>query len=240
MLATRADELKAKIDDLTRRKRIRGHVQAFATRATQLEGPAERLDALARTFAVFRAHGLEVALAGAHLSGLQQQLHQLREAYAADRTSIVRPDGELRFTLWQPLKDLPDQVESALRAAWERHVATQVPEPREELLAVMERVPGFGQQVASIRALHNEAKRLSQILPASPDAFPEITRIAGALHTGWGELSGDGLPAEVLDFLRAATTGGASRVQFTLVVERWLETHELMPRVRITLGGARP
>jgi len=238
MLTSRADQLRARIDDLVDRKRLRNYVQPFRTRAEALQAPADRLGRLMRVLTAFRARGIRVPLDADMAAALREHVRTLRERYTADRASIVSPDGELRFAFWQPLEAYPDQVEAALMAAWTAHVEAQLPPHQPGLLEVMARVPGFGAQVATIARFYADAATLARTLP-DDESFTALDGIAAGLQRAWSELSGPGIPDEVLTFLRAATTGGAPRVNFTAAVERWLVEHGLMANVRIALVAVR-
>jgi hypothetical protein len=147
----------------------------------------------------------------------------------------MQTDEHLRFTFWNPLREFPKEVDSALRTAWVTFVTDRLPTGRDDLLTVLARIPSFAQQIAVIRQGKLEATRLQQALPQSEEVFAELEALAARLRQAWDQLQAQELSESVLTFLRAALAGTATLQLVTPEVRAWLERQGLLHTFKVVL-----
>ncbi|MGQ4807023.1 hypothetical protein NKDENANG_00361 [Candidatus Entotheonellaceae bacterium PAL068K] len=234
MLIDQSTQLASKIRHLEALRRNASHAQGFRTRADQLSGPAERLLVLVRVLEVFRQRGIPVDLPAEKAAKLITHVRALARRYEQDPASIIQPD-ELRFTFWNPLGAFPKEVDSALRDAWVSFVTALLPTGRDDLLAVLARIPSFAKQVEVIRQGKLNATRLQQDLPQSKEVFAELETLAARLRQEWDQLQDGEISESVLTFLRAASTGAATLQLVTPEVRTWIERHGLLQAFKVVL-----
>lgn len=235
MLIDQSTQLASKIRQLEDLRRNASHVQGFRTRADQLSGPADALLGLVRVLEVFRQRGIPVDLPVEKAAKLLPHVRALSQKYEEDPASIIQTDAQLRFTFWNPLREFPREVESALRVAWVSFVTDLLPTGRDDLLAVLARIPSFATQVSVIRQGKLDATRLQQALPQSDQVFTELDTLATRLRQAWNQLQAQEMPESVLIFLRAASTGTATLQLVTPEVRTWLEQHGLLHAFKVVL-----
>jgi hypothetical protein len=235
MLIDQSAQLASKIRQLEALRRNTSHAQGFRTRAGQLSGPADALLVLVRVLEVFRQKGIAVDLPVEKAARLLTHVRTLSRQYEEDPASIMQTDEHLRFTFWNPLRDFPKEVDSALRTAWAGFVTDRLPTGRDDLLTVLARIPSFAQQIAVIRQGKLEATRLQQALPQSEEVFAELEALATRLRQAWAQLQAQELPESVLTFLRAALVGTATLQLVTPEVRTWLERQGLLHAFKVVL-----
>lgn len=237
MLIARLDQMTQEIDKLRELKQQEGIAKAFGTRAEQLQTPSIQLDGLASIAQEFQRRGIAIPLDQAQSNALAlftKQLRLITDAYREDPQSIVAAT-EQRYTFWEPLKTLPNQVRDAILQGWSAYVESMLPMQQSDLLQTLEQLPGFRTHVAQIRQLNNEADRLRGRLPQSADEIDRIAAIAAELKRAWAQLPTEGIPGDVRDFLTAAVAGNAQVAQLTGTVMEWLRKNNLVDSVRISL-----
>src|SRR5437870_3984933 len=145
MLIARLDQLTQKIDALRELKQQAGNAQAFGTRAKQLYNPSIQLDGLASIAQELQRRGIAISFDQNQLAAFAAFTRQLRliiEVYRSDPQSIIAT-AEQRYTFWEPLKTLPNQVRDALQQAWSEYVDTILPMQQLDLLQTLGQLPGF-------------------------------------------------------------------------------------------------
>lgn len=240
LLIDRARALRTDIAGVKKLEETSKYAELFRTRADALQGPLDELEGLVIILGEFRRRGISVALEHGVASALKQHAVQLAERYRDAPESITASAPELRFGFWQALERLPETLEAALRAAWVAHVDGALPATHDATLKALERVPGFGAQVAEIRRLYRAAAVLKEAIPADESALERAAEIGAGLRTAWRDLHGEGLPEGVREFLAEANDWRATLAHLTPTVVAWLEVNGLADLVRISLGAAAP
>lgn len=238
MLTDNANQTKDQIEDLRRLREIARQAQAFASRADQLGAPIAPLRMFVNLLAEFQKRNVPVDLGDtvSQARSLRLRVNTLRQTFQQDPPSILDAAPELRYAFWEPLAELPQRIREKLNRAWERYVDATLPPTQEDLLSTLEAVPGFQPRVATIRQLYRSGQTCRARLPRSSADFGEVERIAADLTRAWRELAGDGIPEEVLAFLRVACAGPGARIdQLTQQVRDWLDHYQLTSLARITL-----
>jgi hypothetical protein len=235
MLIQRSDEVRTEIAALARLRRIAQEAEGYRTRATQLREPLQALEFHIILLEEFRRRGLEVAFDTAEVGMLKGQIAQLAAAYHADPASILPSAGKSKYTLWEPLRELPGKLASALMATWSGYVRSRLPVEHGQLLASLEHIPSFSGQVGEIRRLYREAEIIQSRLPRGPSEIDAVARIEQALTAAWQCLQGEGIPNSVVEFLQLAATGQATLRHVSAEVADWVARHGLQDTFRVGL-----
>jgi len=234
MLITRLDQVTQEITELGELKLLARDAQAFHTRATQLHEISMRIEIVVSIAQEFQRRGIAVQFDRSRLTSISKQLSLIFAAYREDPQSIVAAT-EQRYTFWEPLKTLPNEIHAALLQAWSEYVRSVLPRQQTELLETLGKVPGFNERIKQITRLDREAALLGRQLPQTPEEIDRIAAIASELKTTWAQLPTEGIPADVRDFLTAAVEGNARLAQLTGPVVEWLQFNNLVDSVRISL-----
>lgn len=257
LLVPRAADLRQRIDQLEQRRKWGDHGLRFKTRADELERAAVALAVWVTVLERFRFHAVRFTTPLTDAAPLRKFAAQVAAKFSANPESIVAPDPMLKKTFWDPLAALPKQLSTAMEGAWVASVQDVTPASQAELLDVLGLLPGFREQVAHIRGLYRELERLggSQTLRAIVEAqmtvegetelvdaidhlLAQPPRLVAEITTALRELTGDGIPDEVLVFLRQATVPpGAHYAQVTPITLTWLNKHDLVGALRVRLGS---
>jgi hypothetical protein len=234
VLIARLDQVTQEITKLRELRQQADNAQAFGTRAKLLKEPSDQLDDLATITQEFQRRAITISFNRGQLAAFIKQMRAVAIAYHGDPQSILAAT-ENRFTFWEPLKSLPDQVRAALLQAWSGYINATLPIQQPELLQTLGQLPGFKERVVQISQLYREAERLRVRPPQSVDEIARIAVIASELKAIWAQLPAEGIPADVRDFLTAAVEGNARLNQLTNHVVKWLEANNLVDSVRISL-----
>lgn len=233
MLIAQLQQMTQLIAELRSREQQADNADAFGTRARQLEEPSAQLEGLASIAQEFQRRGIPLSFNQGQVAALAKQVDVLATAYREDRQSIIDPTG--RFTLWNPLKTLPDEVRTTLLQAWSGYITSTLPERHPELLQTLGQLPGFKEPVDRVGQLYREADRMRGQLPRSTDEIERVAAIASELRATWQQLPTENIPAEIQDFLTQAVLGEARYSQLTASVIEWLRTNDLLKHVRISM-----
>jgi hypothetical protein len=233
VLIARLDQVTQEITKLRELRQQADNAQAFGTRAKLLKEPSDQLDNLATITQEFQRLAITVSFNRGQLAAFIKQMRAVAIAYHEDPQNILATEN--RFTFWEPLKSLPDQVRAALLQAWSGYINATLPIQQPELLQTLGQLPGFKERVVQISQLYREAERLRGRPPQSVDEIARIAVIASELKATWAQLPAEGIPADVRDFLTAAVEGNARLNQLTNHVVKWLEANNLVDSVRISL-----
>jgi len=121
MLVDRSQMLITKIEALEGKQVEAGDAKNYATRSEALREPVSRLRLLVQTIDMLKANGIKVPNSPPD-GGLRTRLATLATNFDDDSDSILKADGEMQWGFWQPLTQLPSQLESRVRSAWSKHV----------------------------------------------------------------------------------------------------------------------
>ena len=212
----------------------------FEHRANQLSEPAEQLEALTVPAKVLRDAGATIeALGSGKLNALRSMLKTVQKNYVDDPQTILDPipNEDARPKLLEPLKHLPNVVRPALEQSWQRWIESRAAFINTEILELFAKVPSFSSDVARIRHLQEQLRLMSTTLPTSDDIPNRVLATAEGINNTWQRLTAEGLPDDVLLFLRAAgSREGANYEMLTEETMEWLERRALVRTLRIRLS----
>jgi hypothetical protein len=233
-LARRVGEFQSERDMVTEASR-------YHTRADELERPAATLSSWLPIWRAFQQHGISVTFDSQALTGLRKLATTVVENFEQNTKSLIEPNPVLRRSFWEPLGTLERDVESALSHAWSAYVESLMPPRQDELLDVLTALPDFRPQVANIRGLYREEDALKQNLRPDADVVDLLGRpekLAGRITAAIGGLRGAGIPTDVLEFIKQASTPeGATYNSFSGSVRDWFLERGLLGSLRVRLGG---
>jgi hypothetical protein len=239
-LLGRAQRLSEDIREISALKKRAEHAAVVEKRANDLTFPADELKKLESTIHVIASLGPSVPLSEGGLIGtLRNRIADLSTRYATDRNAILDPfPGEdVRYVLNQPLASLPKKVEKALLAAWESWSKKNIPEIDDEVLDILAGITALRATASNVRSLKANAKEICTSLPNGADDLDRLKRLCEQMSDTWHNLTGDGIPKDVLVFLRAAgSREGAFFDTLTTEVLDWITSHGLHESLRIRMG----
>lgn len=239
-LLLRAQELSRNIAALGDLKRRADQASVFERRASELAGPAEEcrnLESGARTLASREIH--PASLDAGLVRALHERVSDLRQRYAEDRNVMLDPfpAEDTRFVLMQPLRQLPGKANAAMHEAWAQWARTRLPQIDAEVLGILGEIAALRESVGRMRSLGREAEHCCSTLPKRIEDIEYFLQLCARIQQEWHNLTGEGIPQEVLTFLRAAGgTSGAAYSLLTAGVLDWLSAHGLKQALRVRMG----
>jgi hypothetical protein len=241
-LLERGKQLAARISDFQTQRNMVTEAKRYHTRADQLEGPAATLSGWLPVWHAFRQHGLAVDIDQQAVAALRRLASRVAEDFERNPESLLEANPMLRRSFWDPLATLERDLETALVAAWCAHIDSQMPPRQDELLDVLVALPDFRVQVGSIRALYRDLDALKRTLSPGadlPNLLGRPTGLATNITRAMSQLQGSGVPAEVLEFIKLASTpAGAAYESFSDPVRDWFAARGLLRSLRLRLGSA--
>jgi len=232
VLVERAEKLRASIQNLATLRRTAGESKAYETRATDIDNASKTLSTLALLGEALTEQGISVSLPTDILKGLQSRTEQILTNYRQAPESIVGPENELRSQYWRPLEEHGASIRGVFLTGWQAHVASRLRFEQAQLLDVLSSVPEYVSHAAKMRALYDQARRLTSGLP-DDSAFAQIDAIELQIREAWTRLP-QGLPEDVQTFISAAATATARLEQLTPGVAAWLKANDLDSSIRIS------
>ena len=147
------------------------------------------------------------------------------------------PNEDARFVFIQPLRQLPNKVDTAMREVWANWVRSHLPQLDVEVLEILGAIAALRQPVGQILSLRREANQCCAVLPEGGDDIEHALRLCARIREEWFSLAGEGIPQEVMTFLRdAGSPSGAAYSLLTAGVMEWLNQHGLKQALRVRMG----
>lgn len=239
-LLERSNSLLRDIGTLEGLRKRAEQANDFERRANDLTAPAHEFQKLDFTIDVAARHSIAVpALDRGLIGSLHQRIADIQVRYAEDKTIVLDPfpNENVKYVLIQPLQQLPTKASSALLNAWQAWARQLLPSIDTEVLDILGGIASLKGSVDTVRALRREADMACGCLPTSDDDINHVKQLADSIRTAWHNLAGEGVPTDVLAFLRAAgSRDGASFNILTTTILDWLTTHGLQDSLRVRMG----
>jgi len=242
-LFERTQNLSRDILALENLKKRADQAGIFEKRAQDLSVPAKAIQELDDAIKVISKNNIAVLSLDRGLVGsLRDQITDLKKRYEIDKNVMIEPfpGKDVRYCLFAPLKKLPSVAIPSLQEAWRNWsvIKLQLPEIQSDVLDTLGRIAALRESVATIRGLMSEANKICNKLPDSDNDFIRLEKLGKDIVVAWKNLAGDGIPKEVLAFLRAVGNPlGAEYSALTTDVFNWLSLHGLDKSLRIKMGG---
>lgn len=236
MLLDQAKELATKIGDYNRLKSNAGATKDFETRATSFSAVAGSLKSAKSVLDRLQASGIMPDFEPNDAKGLSQKAASLRELLKVDPTNLNDPPFNLKYEFVDRIIGLCGGANKAALAAWQQRVANSSAMASNEVLSALGAVPQYKPVIARIAALKQKVAVLGSSIPTDVAAgITELDAIMRSYAAAWNEMTGDGIPASVVAFLREAAGVGAPLGHLTDEVEGWLEARGLLTLFRIKI-----
>lgn len=239
-LLERVELAKGRIDALQSLKQRADQAANFEKRAQVLAGLAGELKAVRGTVTVLAEAGIAVALADEKsLAPLRARARLLKDGYAQDRSTILAPfpKEDFRFVFVTPCAAFRQKADAAVRSAWSDWVQSNTPAIDQDVLRVLCTVSALSTTVTQIQGQLEQTRHHAALLPQSVQDVQSVRQLCTQARQAWHVLAGDGIAADVLDFLRSAgSSTGASHDALTPSILQWLDDHKLLDLLRIRLG----
>jgi hypothetical protein len=239
-LTERTAIIRQELKRLERVRALATQASHFAKRAEELQSAATALAPVGAAYLLLR-QTIDTTSLHTEIAGKQWNLRfrELRDRCAKEPDAVLDPvpGQDARNIFLNPLKQLPQKWKASLQARWTEWAQAKVPKIGADVLAVLGAVPGMASKITKVRMDLESADRLSANLPMTPAEVAQFDRAVDQARAAWQELTGDGVPKEVLEFLRVAAQGpGAKLEQMTPLVEAWLRSHGLLASLRIRIS----
>lgn len=201
----------------------------LVTLTAELEGPVEGLE---RQTARCRLLGVSGEKSGRRR--LSDRLSALRVQLTQDPTHVGQ--GKEFSNFKDALGDLNRELREVADAEWEARRQAALTATAKGMLSFLETIPelrddaqAVSQRLASIEALARPEQ--------DPSKLKVFLKTCEEIRERADRLNGFDAPVEVRSFLKAARSGSGARWEsLTEEVRAWLEEHELLKTLRMTLG----
>lgn len=130
-------------------------------------------------------------------------------------------EGFKRKSLRSKVDSLRNELDTLLRSAWKSYKQARIPKTNNELLDLLGKIETFRPTVERVRSLHAQIEAVP--FPQDSEHFQRLEQGIDDMSNAWNSLSSNDVPESVLNFLKAASTFGASLDSLTPEVEVWLK-----------------
>lgn len=233
-LAFRAQELTTTLAGFASLKSVAQSLEALQKRQELLLKEEDRLRVAVALLAAARTRDVNVPfVTDGDLGKALDMLSTLTTAFAATPKVVL---GDEFGTTFQAVKKAVASIEAHARAVWAAQAAPVRDEVRGELLETLGRIPAWKGAVARIQGLQTEIVRLAGLPLVSVEQFDQFFRLAEERDSVWQGLRGDGgIPASVVEFLRACTREGVPLDTLSPEVTAWLRERNILQHFRVRL-----
>lgn len=226
----RARELCQKIPGLKTIQDERHKFETYAAYRGKLNTIVTLLAGLADIADELRKRGGEDAGFKSSAGGVLARTRQIAQAFHEDKTIVIASQNTSVF--WRPLEAMPKKIREALEKEWEKYVDSKIPPSQADILETLSKVQGFSDQASTVRSLFAEIRAMGNSLPKEGD-FERLDALTVSVKQAWNDLHGDGMPSQVLDFLKKAHTSGFSLTDLNNDVLDWLKKKNLLGQYAI-------
>jgi hypothetical protein len=233
MLIDRARVLTARIAELQELRNFAADAERFRTRTEQLETPLEALRSLGATWKLFQMRNIPVSIERPYIAALKSHLQKALANFRTDPGNILEANQEFNYQFIVPMRQYPERLRESMLFAWQGHLDTKRPRVPEDILSILWNIMDFREQVTTIKRLNDRVDELAAVLPKSQAVIEEAESVCNGLTEAWRNLQGDGIPHDVLEFIKKASNQGSSFVDLSMSIHDWLKSRDLLKRFKI-------
>ncbi len=117
--------------------------------------------------------------------------------------------------------DLKNELETYLQGIWITYKRQKLPKTNPDLLELLEKDQDWKMKVQRVKSCLSKINAVA--FPKDSNQFQKIDQEIDLLVSEWNSLSSGEVPIAVQDFLKAATTHGATLDRFTPEIKVWLD-----------------
>lgn len=233
-LSSRSSEAVQRLSDLSQLKDIAKSVDSFKQRRDQLAAEQKEFAALAHQVRLLRLRGVDVVVPKL-IWFLQSEFAKIQTNFQSAPDSLTQANLQ---TVFNQSTKCRQELANALLIAWEGYVDTQRLKLDATILSVLGAVPSFRESVSNLVELDGQVAARRARFPKSDADFDALHHAVGEMQRIWNELGGEGLPKEVLDFLRIAGNRSiGARLDLLDKVRPWLLERGLEVSFRVVISG---
>lgn len=234
-----SEQAQLLIDLSLRKVQIHKQVEqlhGFQTREREINGAVERMRSSMTALSAFRARGIASPPVSGQAEPLLERIAEVESNFRQDREWIINQRGFKPQPFFSSLESFESALRSNLSIMWSNYMTERVPHINNELLSVLSKIRDFAATVVKIRRLSSQIERWRPKIPAGEGDFIEFDALIAEVNQAWTELGSDEVPVSVLEFLKAATTGGASLELYTDEVKDWLTKRAISHSFRVRVA----
>jgi hypothetical protein len=237
-LIQRNEQLIAQLGELERTKSLASQASHFEKRAQELGTAAQELVAISK-IVVLLSEVTSIhfkSLSKCNLEDWNFRFTDLQKKYTANLQSILdpTPGEDPRTVLLNPLRQLASKIRTSLVEEWSSWSLQEIPAFNDELMNVLSTVASMKSKVEQLRSLKRSINETANNLPVSRLQIDSFLSAIKSIRETLETLEGEGVPKEVVEFLRSAgRPNGASLAQLTPVVHKWFADQNLVQSLRV-------
>jgi hypothetical protein len=231
MLLGDCQKLSQQVQDVVALKKYATDLDKFRDRQQKLTALVGELKPVVMALKAFREQNLINVDLTQKVDQVLTEVVMVISEFQQDRGWIVE---QFKFkSLHNKVRSLKTEIEDQLRQAWTVYKSQRIPMTSSDLLGLLAKINTFKPTVQTIQR-HIAAINTVEY-PQDAAHFQRIDQAIQDLSTAWNNL--DEVPSDVQNFLRAATTHGASIDLLTSEVKNWLTERGITRFFYIQLTG---
>jgi len=188
---------------------------------------------MVETFKTFRQRGIVGIDVTKKIDHILSLILSIEQKLTENHEWIFEPENTELNNLKSHVETLKTTLEQQLSKVWKSYRDQQMPSTNSEILNLLAKVEAFRPTVLQIQIIDREIKNVTY--PKNNAEFATYEHKIEQLKLHWNSLSSDEVPADVLNFLRAAANQGAPLNLWTPEVKDWINQHSIADSLKIRL-----
>lgn len=222
MLIDECAQLTKLAQDANDLKKYAADLGKFRDRLSKIKPLVEELSSIEAATKAFREKGLIDFDFSHKADDLLGEVAVVLSQFQKDRGWLIEEFKGKSFQKFESkVADLKNELETYLQGIWITYKRQKLPKTNPDLLELLEKDQDWKIKVQRVKS------RLSKInavaFPKDSNQFQKIDQEIDLLVSEWNSLSSGEVPIAVQDFLKAATTHGATLDRFTPEIKAWLD-----------------
>lgn len=222
MLIDECTQLVGLSQNATDLKKYAADLGKFHDRLNKIKPLVEELRSMETATKAFREKGLIDFDFSHKVDDLLQEISFVMSHFQKDRGWLIEEFKGKSFQKFESkVVDLKNELEKYFQEAWKTYKRQKLPKTNPDLLRLLEKDQGWKIKVQRVKSrlagIHSIA------FPQDSSEFQKIDQEIDLIVSDWNSLSSGEVPIAVQDFLKAATTHGATLDRFTPEIKAWLE-----------------
>lgn len=194
----------------------------FRDRQSKIEALVKELRSVITAMRAFREKGLVNFNCSQKADALLTEVNAALAEFQKERGWLIEKFKGKTFQSFEAkINALKSELESHLRQTWATYKKQRIPNTNLDLLKLLEKELDWQVTVQRVKSRILDINTVD--FPQNSSQFQKIDQEIDHLITDWNSLSSDEVPIAIQDFLKAATTHGATLDRFTPEVKAWLD-----------------
>jgi hypothetical protein len=226
-------QLRGRIERHTQLAKAHKAAGSIRERAVELKEVREQMTATLSRLEVLRREGGVVIKPPDPAASLQLANDYRTQLKQTDMES-GKEHNKVRRSAEKVLGELAKLLESAVTS-----IEKSIPSIDETYLKEVEQIPGYADQVQTVRRERAALLSGRSLREMEPDQLSIFLKRREVVKTLADRLTPEEFPKEVREFFSAMRRGGATLEKFTDTVRQWLADRDQLKNVRISLAPTR-